>query len=82
MIARRIVHPLTTAEKNSKIEVEKQNLFLRILHKKIGTSHMHVGAEAASNRRENLESYEDDEDSSLSEPDLEFTIDPGKEVNQ
>ena len=68
--ARRIVHPLTAAKKNSKIEAEKQNLFLRILHKKIGISHMHAGTESASSRRANVEPYEDDKDSSDSEPDL------------
>ena len=82
VIARRTVRPLTAAEKNSKIEAEKQNLFIRILHKKIGTSHMPTGIESSSSRMENVDLYEDDEDSSDSEPDLEVTVDPGKEVNQ
>ena len=82
VIARRTLLPLTVSEINSKIESEKQKIFLRILHKKIGTSHTPAGTEAASNRKANVEPYEDDEDSSNSDPDLEVTVVSNKEVNQ
>ena len=81
VMARRTVRPLTVAETNSKVEAEKQKLFLRILHKKIGTSHIPAGTEEPSNRKANVEPYEDDEDSSDSEPDLDVTVDNNKEVN-
>ena len=75
VIVRHIVLPLTAAETNSKIEEDKQKIFLQILHKKIGMSHSPAGTEEASNRKVNIESYEDNDDSSDSDPDLEVTID-------
>ena len=82
VIARHTVCPLTVAENNSKIEEDKQKIFLQILHKKIGTAHNPTGTEAASNRKANIEPYEDNEDSSDSDPDLEATVDVNNEVNQ
>ena len=82
VIERRTVIPLTVTEINNKVESEKQKLFLRILHKNIGISHTPAGKETPSNRKANVEPYEDDEDSSDSNPDLEVTIDNNKEFNQ
>ena len=82
VIARCTLYPLTVAENNSKIEEEKKKIFLHFLHKKIGTAHKPKGAEAASNRRANIEPYENNKDSSNSDPDLEATVDTNKEVNQ
>ena len=76
------MYPLTLAEINSKVESKKQKIFFLILHKKIGTSHAPVGTEIPSNRKANVEPYEDDEYSSDSDPDLEVTEDNNKEVNQ
>ena len=81
VIARRTVCPLSVAEVNIKIEVEKQKKFLRILHKNIGTSRAPAGTEETSNRKANVEPYGDDEDSSDSSPALEVTVDANEEVN-
>ena len=68
VIARGIVHPLNVAEINSKLKAEKQKLFLRVLRKKIGTSHAPMGVEMPSNVKSNVEPHEDDVDSSDSDP--------------
>ena len=81
VIARRTVRPLTVVENNSKIEEEKQKIFLQILHKKIGTAHKPIGTEAVSNRKANVEPYEYNEDPSDSDPDLEATVDVNNEIN-
>ena len=75
VIARSTVRPLTVAESNSKLEEEKQKIFLQNLHKNIGKAHKH-----ASDRKENIKPYEDNEDSSDSDPDLEATVCVNKEV--
>ena len=82
VVAIRTVHPLTVAKINSKIKVEKQKTFLRILRKNIGTSRAPAGIEEASNMKAKVEPYEHDKDSSDSDPDLEVTVDANKEVNQ
>ena len=62
------MYPLTVAEINYKKEADKQKIFLRSLHKKIGTSHAPMGVEMPSNVKSNVEPHEDDVDSSDSDP--------------
>ena len=64
VIPRRTVSSLNVAERHSKIESEKQKLFLNILHDKIGTSLKPATSDESSIRKPNVTPYEDDEDSS------------------
>ena len=53
VIVRSTSRLLMVAEKNSKVEEEKQKIFLHILHKRIGTSQKHTGTGIPSNRKAN-----------------------------
>ena len=60
VIARSIVCMLTISELNSNVDAEKQRIFLRILHKRVGISQTLVGIGAPLNRKANAEPYEND----------------------
>ena len=81
IIARSTVCRLTVAELNIKVKAEKQKLFLRILHKRIGTSKILGGKGVPSNRKENVEPYEDDEEACEHVTEIEVTSDNNKEIN-
>ena len=71
---------MTITELNSKVEKDKYRLCLWILHKIIGISQAPIRIEVPSNK-ENVEPYEDYEESSKPDPELEVTVDNIKEVD-
>ena len=78
------MRPLTIDEQNSKVEEEKQKLFLRILHKSVGTSQRPKGAGVPSNKKPNIKPREDDDEEegeSEPAPKIEVTTYDYKKIN-
>ena len=71
---------MNIAELNSKVEEDKHRTCLWILHERIDISQAPTGTGAPS-KKEIVEPYDDDEESSKPRPKLEVTVDNSKEVN-
>ena len=54
---------------------------MHILHERIGTSKTPTGTGVPSNRKENVEPYNDNQESSEPMTEIEVTTDGSKEVN-
>ena len=81
VIVRSTLSPITVAEKNIRVEEDRQKLFPCILHKRVHTSQTPAGTLIPSNRKANSKPYENDEESSKAVIEIEVTACDNKEVN-
>ena len=65
-----------------KIFWEKYNLYLQILCKRISTYQISTGTGAPSNRKDNVEPYEDDKEVFEPDPKLKVTANNSKKFSQ